>query len=107
MTDSRRDESDPTQQLPYEYPGYTDPAYANQASYGPSYQAPPQDQTQQLPPYSPYTYQPPPTEQFGSQQPPGGAPPEPPDSDGPTTGCGCGRWRRCRSSSSSVSSSHW
>jgi cytoskeletal protein RodZ len=85
MTDSRRDESDPTQQLPYEYPGYTDPAYANQASYGPSYQAPPQDQTQQLPPYSPYTYQPPPTEQFGSQQPPGGAPPESPESDGSTT----------------------
>jgi hypothetical protein len=86
MTGSRRDESDPTQQLPYEYPGYTDPAYANQASYGPQYQAPlPPDQTQQLPPYSPYTYQSPPTEQFGAQNPPGGEPPEPPDSDGSTS----------------------
>lgn len=79
MTGSRRDESDPTQQLPYEeYPGYTDPAYANQAPY---YQGPPApDQTQQ-PPYSPYTYPPPPTDQFGAQYPPGGQPPEPPDSD--------------------------
>lgn len=89
MTDSRRDESDPTQQLPYEYPGYTDPAYANQTSYGPYYQAPPApDQTQQLPPYSPYAYQPPTTEQFGAQYPPGGAPPqppEPPESDGSTS----------------------
>jgi hypothetical protein len=84
MTDSRRDESDPTQQLPYEYPGYTDPAYANQASYGPYYQAPPPpDQTQQLPPYPPYTYQSPQTEQFGVQPPPGGPPPpEPDESDG-------------------------
>ncbi|UNB54790.1 MmpS family transport accessory protein [Mycolicibacterium sp. YH-1] len=86
MTDSRRDESDPTQQLPYEYPGYADPAYANQASYGPSYQAPPTpDQTQQLPPYSPHTYQPPPTEQFGAQYPPAGQPPEPPEPEGPPT----------------------
>ena len=53
MTDSpRRDAPDPTQPLPYGYPGYTDPAYANQAPHGTSYQPPPfANPTQQLPPY--------------------------------------------------------
>ncbi len=85
MTDSpRRDEPDPTRQVPYGYGGYNDPAYANQASYGPSYQpAPPTDQTQQLPPYSPYAYQPPPTDQFGGYYPPGGPPPDPPEPEEP------------------------
>ena len=41
MTDSpRRDGPDPTQPLGNSYPGYTDPAYASQAPYGPTYQAP-------------------------------------------------------------------
>jgi hypothetical protein len=78
MTDSpRRDVPDPTQPLPYGYPGNADPAYSNQAPYGSPYQAtPPTNPTQQLPPhgYDPYA-----TNQFGPPYPPGGAPPEPPD----------------------------
>ena len=41
MTDSpRRDGTEPTQPLANSYPAYTDPAYASQAPYGPTYQAP-------------------------------------------------------------------
>lgn len=88
MTETpRRDESEPTQRLPRTQSGYTDPAYANQAPYGPPYQPPPRP-TQQLPPNSPYAYQPPPTEQFGAQYPPppGGVPSEPPEPEGPGRG---------------------
>ena len=91
MTDpGRRDGPEPTQPLSYGHPGYSDPAYANQAPYGPSYpnpyQAPPpQGPTQNLPPYSPYAYQPPPTEQFGMQ-------PEVPPGDPGDGGPGRGMW---------------
>src|SRR4030088_977225 len=58
MTDSpRRDGTEPTRPLGPSYPGYTDPAYANQAPYGPTYQAPAAPPpTEQLPAYSPYGY---------------------------------------------------
>ncbi|PRC48553.1 hypothetical protein C6A85_79260, partial [Mycobacterium sp. ITM-2017-0098] len=37
------------------HPGYTDPAYASQAPYGPPYQPPQAPRpTEQLPAYSPY-----------------------------------------------------
>ena len=53
MTDSpRRDVPDPTQPLPYGNPGYTDPAYSNQAPLGSYFQPlPPTNPTRQLPPY--------------------------------------------------------
>jgi len=75
MTESpRRDGTEPTQRLPNSYPGYTDPAYASQAPYGPTYQAPgAANPTEQLPAYSPYGYDPYATGQFG----PGGPPQEP------------------------------
>jgi hypothetical protein len=84
MTDSpRRDVPDPTQPMPYGYSGHVDPAYSNQAPYGSPYQPPPPlNPTQQLPPYSPYGYDPYATEQFGPPYPPGGVPPEPPDPNG-------------------------
>ena len=85
MTDSpQRQGSGPGDQQPYGYSGYTDPAYANQTPYGPSYapQAPP-DPTRQLPPYSPYGYDAYATGSYGPPLSPGGAPPEPPPSDGP------------------------
>ena len=80
MTDSpRRDGADPTQPLGFSYPGYNDPAYASQAPYGPSYQAPyAPPPTERLPEYSPYGYDPYAT----SQYPPTG-PPQPPEPDGP------------------------
>ena len=64
MTDRGREEQsgsrrgdEPTQQFGYGYPGYSDPAYASQAPYGPPYQAPPPPQpTERLPAYSPYGY---------------------------------------------------
>jgi hypothetical protein len=81
MTDSpRRDVPDPTEPMPYGYPGYTDPAYSNQAPLGSYYQPlPPTYPTQQLPPYG---YDSNVTDQFGPPYPPGGAPPEPPDPNG-------------------------
>ncbi len=81
MTDSpRRDGAEPTQPLPNSYPAYTDPAYANQASYGPTYQAPAvPNPTAKLPPYSPYGYDPYATGQYGPQYPPGGPPQQPPE----------------------------
>lgn len=79
MTDSpRRDGADPTQPLGPGYPGYTDPAYAGQAPYGPIYQpsaAP--NPTEPLPGYSPYGYDPYSTNQYGGQYPPGEGQPSP------------------------------
>ncbi len=75
-----REGPDPTQPLGNGYPGYPDPAYASQAPYGPTYQAPPAPPTEQLPAYSPYGYDPYSTGQYGQyggQYPPGG-PGEPP-----------------------------
>ena len=79
MTDSPRpDGTEPTQPLGNSYPAYTDPAYASQAPYGPTYQAPAvPNPTQPLPPYSPYGYDPYATGQYGQQYPPG-EPPQPP-----------------------------
>jgi hypothetical protein len=79
MTDSpRRDGPEPAQPLGNSYPGYTDPAYASQASYGPPYQAPyVPPPTEQLPAYSPYGSDPYATGQYGAQYPPG-EPPQPP-----------------------------
>jgi hypothetical protein len=79
MTDSpRRDGPEPTQPLGNSYPGYTDPAYASQASYGPPYQAPyVPPATERLPAYSPYGNDPYATGQYGAQYPPG-EPPQPP-----------------------------
>ncbi len=83
MTDRGREEQwgsrrgdEPTQQFGSGYPGYSDPAYASQAPYGPPYQAPPPPQpTERLPAYSPYGYDP------GQYGPPGhgGEPPRPED----------------------------
>jgi hypothetical protein len=84
MTDSpRRDGPEPLQPLGNSYPGYTDPAYASQASYGPPYQAPyVPPPTEQLPAYSPYGNDPYATGQYGAQYPPGEAP-QPPPPEGP------------------------
>ncbi|MCB0950001.1 MAG: hypothetical protein KDB44_12125 [Mycobacterium sp.] len=87
MTDRGREEQwrsgtgdEPTQQFGYDYPGYTDPAYASQAPYGPPYQPPPSRPTERLPAYSPYGYDPSATGQYPPQYPPGpGAEPPPPD----------------------------
>jgi len=78
MTDSpRRDGPEP---FGNSYPGYTDPAYASQAPYGPTYQAPGAPApTERLPAYSPYGYDPYATGQYGA----GGQPPQPPEPDGP------------------------
>jgi hypothetical protein len=72
MTESPRgDGTEPTQRLPNGYPGYTDPAYASQAPYGPTYQPPASpNPTEQLPAYSPYGYDPYATGQYGPGQPP-------------------------------------
>ena len=85
MTNTPRgDGPDPTQPLGPSYPGYSDPAYAGQSPYGPTYQ-PPQvsDPTRQLPPYSP-GYDPYGTGQYGTGQYgspyPSGEPPEGPPS---------------------------
>ena len=79
MTDSpRRDGPEPTQPLGNSYPGYTDPAYASQASYGPPYQAPyVPPPTERLPAYSPYGNDPYATGQYGAQYPQGEPPPPP------------------------------
>jgi hypothetical protein len=78
MTDSpRRDGPEP---FGNSYPGYTDPAYASQAPYGPTYQAPAAPApTERLSAYSPYGYDAYATGQYG---PPGG-PPQPPEPEGP------------------------
>jgi MmpS family membrane protein len=84
MTDPpRRDGPDPTQPLGNSYSGYSDPAYASQAPYGPTYQAPAAPApTERLPAYSPYGYDPYATGQYGPQYPPG-EPPQPPPPEGP------------------------
>ncbi len=81
MTNTPRgDGPEPTQPLGPSYPAYTDPAYAGQAPYGPTYQAPQvPDPTRQLPPYSPYGYDPYATGQYRPPYPPG----EPPETPGP------------------------
>ena len=67
----RRDGTEPTQPLGNSYSGYTDPAYASQAPYGPTYQAPAApNPTEQLPAYSPYGYDPYATGQYGQGEPP-------------------------------------
>jgi hypothetical protein len=73
MTESpRRDGTEPTQPLGNSYSGYTDPAYASQAPYGPAYQAPAaHNPTERLPAYG---YDPYATGQYGQ-----GEPPQPPD----------------------------
>lgn len=79
---SSRAGEDPTQQFGSGYSGYSDPAYASQAPYGPPYQAPPTRPTEHLPAYSPYGYDPSATGHYGPPYPPGhgGEPPQP---DGP------------------------
>jgi Mycobacterium membrane protein len=81
MTDSsRRDGPEPTQPLGNSYSGYTDPAYASQAPYGPTYQAPPAPApTERLPAYPPYGYDPYGTGQYGPPYPPGEPPQQPPE----------------------------
>jgi len=81
MTDSpRRDGPEPAQPLGNSYSGYTDPAYASQASYGPPYQAPyVPPPTERLPAYSPYGNDPYATGQYGAPYPPGEPPQPPPD----------------------------
>ena len=76
MTDPYRGGPDPNQSQGYGYPGYSDPAYASQAPYGPTYQAPPPP-TQRLSPTSSYGYDPYATGQYG----PPGDPydPQPPE----------------------------
>jgi Mycobacterium membrane protein len=66
-------------------PGYTDPAYASQAPYGPPYQPPPAPRpTERLPAYSPYGADPYATGQYPPQYPPGyGAEPPPEDPKSP------------------------
>ncbi len=85
MTDTPRgDGPEPTQPLGPSYPPYSDPAYAGQAPYGPTYQAPQvPDPTQQLPPYSPYGYDPYATGQYGPPHPPGEPPGEQPPPKSP------------------------
>jgi Mycobacterium membrane protein len=90
MTNTPRgDGPDPTQPLGPSYPGYSDPAYAGQAPYGPTYQAPEvPDSTRQLPPYQPPGYDPYgtgqyPTGPYGAPYPPGGPPQGPPPPKSP------------------------
>jgi Mycobacterium membrane protein len=77
MTDSpRRDGPEP---LGNSYPGYTDPAYASQAPYGPTYQAPGAPApTERLTGYPPYGYDP-----YATGQYPPGESPQPPSPEGP------------------------
>ena len=78
------DGTEPTQPLGPSYPAYSDPAYAGQSPYGPTYQAPQvPDPTQQLPPYSPYGYNPNATGQYGPPYPPGEPPGGPPSPKSP------------------------
>jgi hypothetical protein len=64
----------------YGYPGYSDPAYASQAPYGPTYQPPGSAPTEHLPQHSPYGYDPYATGQYGGQHPQSEPPPEEPKS---------------------------
>ncbi len=66
-------------------PGYTDPAYASQAPYGPPYQPPPAPRpTERLPAYTPYGSDPYATGQYPPQYPPGyGAEPPPEEPKSP------------------------
>jgi hypothetical protein len=82
MTESPRGGGpDPTQPLGDSYPGYSDPAYASQAPYGPTYQAPAAPApTERLPAYPPYGYDQYSTGQYGqygAPYPPGEPPPPP------------------------------
>lgn len=86
MTDRGREEQwssgkgdEPTNQFGYGYPGYSDPAYASQAPYGPPYQPPPSRPTERLPAYSPLGYD---ASASGHYGPPGHET-EPPPPDGP------------------------
>ena len=88
MTDTpRRDGPEPTQPMGPgypSYPAYSDPAYAGQTPYGPTYQGsyvPPP--TEQLPQYGSYGYDPYATGQYGTQYPPGEAPPGPTEPKSP------------------------
>jgi hypothetical protein len=67
-------------QDPYGQQGYTDPAYANQAPYGPSYPAGTPDPTRQLPAYGQYGYghDGQTTGGYGPPYPPDGPPGQPP-----------------------------
>lgn len=66
------------------YPGYSDPAYAGQAPYGPAYQPPPGPRpTEQLPPYSSYGYDPYGTGQYAAGPGYGSEPPPPPEDPKP------------------------
>lgn len=82
MTESpRRDGPEPTQPSGGSYQGPPDPAYANQAPYGPPYQPPvAPNPTERLSPYyqyGQYGYDPYATGQYGPGYPPG-APQQPP-----------------------------
>jgi len=88
MTDSpHRPDSGWGKPDPPSYPGYTDPAYANQAPYGTTYQPPgTPGPTRQFSAYPQYDtgYDPYATGTYGSPYPPGGAPPEPRPPGGPS-----------------------
>jgi len=74
-----RDGPAPSQPPGNAYPGYTDPAYASQAPYGATYQAPAAPPpTDQLPAYSSYGYDPYATGEYGRGQYPPEGPGEPP-----------------------------
>jgi hypothetical protein len=73
MTDTpRRDGPEP---FGNSYPGYIDPAYASQAPYGPTYQAPAAPAPTERLSYPPYSADPYATGQYG----PPGEPPQPPE----------------------------
>jgi hypothetical protein len=85
MTNTPRgDGSEPAQPWGPGYPTYSDPAYAGQTGYGPTYQAPQApDPTRQLPPYSPYGYDPYATGQYVPPYPQGEPPEGPPSPKSP------------------------
>ncbi len=85
MTNTPRgDGPEPSQPWGPSYPPYSDPAYAGQTPYGPTYQAPQaHDPTRPLPPYSPYGYDPYATGQYAPQYPPGEPPEGPPPRKSP------------------------
>ena len=69
-------------QGPYGYQGqqgYSDPAYANQAPYGPSYPSSPPDPTRQLPSYGQFDYGYDPSGAYGAPPPPDGYDAPPPE----------------------------
>lgn len=85
MTNTPRgDGPEPSQPWGPSYPPYSDPAYAGQTPYGPTYQAPQaHDPTRQLPQYPPYGYDPYATGQYAPQYPPGEPPEGPPPRKSP------------------------